>query len=287
MSRPPAWLKKRLVSSDEIFATKNALSQGEVRTVCESSLCPNLNECFSKRCATFLILGPRCTRTCGFCAITKGAPEGVDLYEPDRIRKTVEQLGLRYVVITSVTRDDLPDGGAGQFVRVIDELRRLNPAVSIEVLVPDFGLDERAIGAVAAAKPDIFGHNIETAERLYPLVRRGAGYRRSLQLLNHTKELNPKQITKSGIMVGLGESDEEIAQTMRDIRLSGCDILTIGQYMRPRQANLPVSRFVTPEKFEEYKRLGGHLGFSHVSAGPFVRSSYHAEEMFSAVSLKN
>jgi len=285
MSRPPDWLKKRLIFSDEIFRTKETLKELSVLTVCESSLCPNLNECFSKAHATFLILGSSCTRACGFCSVDKGLPQAPDPDEPQRIAEAVTRLGLKFVVVTSVTRDDLPDGGASQFVKVVEAIRRVSGDIKLEVLVPDFNGNEGAVCEVLSARPDVFAHNIETVQRLYPLTRSGSSYTGSLRLLKKAKRFDLETITKSGIMVGLGETDKEVFDTILDLRRHGCDILTIGQYLRPKTANLPVARFVTPEQFNEYREFAHSLGFKHVSAGPFVRSSYYAEEMLESCKL--
>lgn len=279
-NRRPAWLSKRLVVNDNISDMKEALSDTNVNTVCESSLCPNLNECFSRRFATFLILGSHCTRFCGFCSVEKSPPEDVDRGEPGRILDIVKRIGLKYVIITSVTRDDLPDGGSGQFAKVIDLIKEFSCGIRIEVLVPDFKGKVSAIERVVKAGPDIFGHNIETVERLYPVARYGADYKRSLHILRMAGNMAGRHLVKSGIVLGLGETDAEVCDTMSDIRDSGCDILTIGQYLRPRQTNMPVSRFLEPGEFERYKELGAVLGFKCVASGPFVRSSYLAEEIY-------
>jgi len=253
-------------------------------TVCESALCPNLNECFSRKHAAFLILGDACTRACGFCSVRKSAPQPPDPSEPLKVSEAVKRLGLDYAVITSVTRDDLPDGGANQFVKTIGAIRLFSPTVKIEVLVPDFGGEIRSIEAVLDAGPDVFGHNIETVRRLYPIARPEADYARSLELLKFVKALAPRQVTKAGIMLGLGEAEEEVIDTFKDIRRTGCDILTIGQYLRPRAGNLPVRKFYAPEEFERYRRIGEkELGFRYAASGPFVRSSYQAEEIFEEI----
>lgn len=274
----PPWLKKKLVINEEFFRMKRLLSEASINTVCESSRCPNLSECFSQNFATFLILGKACTRNCSFCSVTKDAPAGsVDDDEPSRIAGFVRRVGLKYCVITSVTRDDLPDGGASQFVDVIRSIRSIRPAgVKVEVLVPDFGGRRESIEHVLNARPDIFGHNIETTRRLYPIARQGASYVRSLGLLRLAKENCPDQLTKSGIMIGLGESDQEVLETMKDIRSAGCDILTIGQYLKPGRGNLNIRRFATPDEFERYEVIGLAMGFRSVNSGPYVRSSYNA-----------
>ena len=276
----PAWLKKRLVFGEGAFEVKNILSRHNINTVCESGLCPNLNECFSKKRATFLILGKNCTRTCSFCSVKKGAPQAIDPDEPYRILEAVKSLKLNYVIVTSVTRDDLADGGASQFVKTIEAIRSFSKDMRIEVLVPDFRGEKKLIERIVSAKPDIFGHNIETISRLYTVVRGASDYERSLSVLRSAKDIDRDQITKSGIMVGLGEIAREVVETMEDLRLAGCDILTIGQYLTPGPDNTPVRRFVSPEEFKDYERVGYKLGFRHVSSAPFVRSSYYAENMY-------
>jgi len=276
----PPWLKKRLVTGPQSVKTGEILSALGLNTVCEASACPNLNECFSNVHATFLILGRSCTRRCLFCSVERGLPQAPDESEPHRIRDAASRLNLDHVVITSVTRDDLDDGGAGQFVRVIDAVRAFRPTITIEVLVPDFQGNMNSIGMVLSAKPDIFSHNIETIGSLYPSVRQGADYERSLGILRRAKSRSKNQITKSGIMVGLGENEKEVLETITDIAWCGCDILTIGQYLRPKKANLPVRRYVLPEEFERYREFAVDLGFKYVASGPFIRSSYRAEEAY-------
>lgn len=270
----PQWLKKRLVYNEDIFSVKQLVSEYAVQTVCESALCPNLNECFSEKRATFLILGKSCTRRCPFCAVAGGERMPPDKDEPARILGLVKKLGMKHVIITSVTRDDLMDGGTGQFVKTIEALREALYDITIEILIPDFNGKREAIESVAAARPDIIGHNIETVKGLYPVVRPGADYNRSLNLLRLIKALNPDQLTKSSIMVGLGETEEEVVETMKDLRDASCDILAIGQYLKPASANLRVERFVSPEEFKRYRLLGEGIGFRDVNSGPFVRSSY-------------
>lgn len=279
-SKTPYWLKKRLVVSEDIFRTKDILSEAGVGTICESSLCPNLNECFSKKQATFLILGKTCTRNCAFCSVEKGSPGAVAFDEAEKISIAATRLGLKYVVITSVTRDDLPDGGASQFVKAIDTVRRYSRDIKIEILIPDFGGNAGSLERIVRARPDVLAHNIETVERIYPIVRPGASYRRSLKILKSAKEINPDQITKSGIMAGLGETKKELVSTIQDIGMTGCDILTIGQYMKPRPWNLAVDRIITPQEFEYYEGIGNKAGFKTVITGPFVRSSYGAYEAY-------
>jgi len=269
----PQWLKKRIVATSDLYTTKTILKELDVDTVCESALCPNLNECFSRKFATFLILGDVCTRGCGFCSVERGVPSYADSDEAGKIFRAVRKLNLKHVVITSVTRDDLEDGGALKFANITKAIKEYSQGIKVELLIPDFNGSAASLMKVLAASPDIIGHNIETVKRLYTRVRRGADYERSLALLRFIKGIKPDQLTKSGLMVGLGEAESEIRETIRDIRGTGCDILTIGQYLRPRRVNLAVERFVAPDEFERYKRFAGAMGFKHVAAGPFVRSS--------------
>lgn len=278
--RLPKWLKRPILANKNLATTESLISELKLNTVCHSAKCPNRGECFSKRTATFMILGDHCTRNCSFCAVTSGEPQVVDRKEPQRIAEAVKTLGLKYVVITSVTRDDLPDGGAGHFVDVINTLKSDVQNVRIEVLTPDFLGDNNAIQKVVSAGPDVFNHNIETIPRLYSEIRPQADYERSLNLLAYIKEINSKMITKSGMMLGLGETKAEVVSAMKDLRDCGCDFLTIGQYLRPSQQNYPVQEFVTPAIFDEYKAIAKDLGFRAVASGPFVRSSYHAHEFF-------
>ena len=279
----PSWLKKRLTFCSELLETKKVLSELDLNTVCESSLCPNLNECYSSKKATFLILGKACTRACAFCAAEKSMTGAVDPDEPARILEAVQRLGLKYAVVTSVTRDDLSDGGASQFVKVIERLKKYSEDIKVEVLIPDFGGNRTALDAVLASRPDIFGHNIEMVRRLYPAIRPAADYDRSLSILKLAKILFPHQLTKSSLMLGLGEVEGEIAGAMSDIRHANCDILTIGQYLRPGPCNIRVDRFVTPEEFTRHGEVGKKMGFRYVAAGPFVRSSYLAEEAYKQI----
>jgi lipoic acid synthetase len=274
MNSVPYWLKKRLTVNEAFFDTKKVLAEFSVNTVCESARCPNLNECFSSKFATFMILGNACTRSCAFCSVNKERPEPVDNGEPERIAACVKRLGLKYVIVTSVTRDDLADGGAGQFVRTVKAVEAVSGDAVIEVLIPDFDGNRKAIAAVALSGVDIVGHNIETISRLYPVVRRRADYAGTLKILRFLKEANPGLRTKSAILLGLGESEEEAVGCIKDLRDAGCDILMIGQYLRPDPENHPVDRFVRPEEFERLRKFGMDIGFEHVSAGPFVRSSY-------------
>ncbi|CEP67831.1 Lipoyl synthase [Moorella glycerini] len=276
--RLPSWLHKRIPSSGDIEATRRLLAGLHLNTVCQSALCPNQGECFARRTATFMILGNICTRNCRFCAVEHGRPETVDQDEPERVAEAARRLGLKHVVVTSVTRDDLPDGGAGHFAATINALRAALPQAYIEVLTPDFRGDKEALATVARAKPDIFNHNVETVPRLYLTVRPQADYRRSLQVLKKMKELDPAIYTKSGLMVGLGETIDEVLQVMTDLRSVDCDILTIGQYLRPSAGHLEIKEFVTPETFAWYAEKGREMGFLYVASAPFVRSSYHAAE---------
>jgi lipoic acid synthetase len=249
-----------------------------LHTVCEEARCPNIGECWNNRTATFMILGNVCTRSCGFCAVLTGKPTELDLDEPRRVADAARQMGLKHAVITSVNRDELGDGGASVFAATIREIRDQVPGCTVEVLTPDFKGDQDAIRTVIDARPDTFNHNIETVPRLYPAVRPQAKYRRSLEVLRYAKELNPDGLTKSGFMVGLGEVEEEIRRTMLDLREHEVDILTIGQYLRPSENHLPMSRYYAPKEFATFRKLGLEMGFRHVESGPLVRSSYHAHE---------
>ena len=260
------------------------IEEGHLNTVCREAKCPNMGECFSRGTATFLILGRICTRSCRFCAIEAGIPGPADPDEPERVARAVERLGLRYVVVTSVTRDDMPDDGAGLFAETIDAVRRVCPETRIEVLVPDFRGSETALETVVEAAPDVINHNVETVPRLYPAARPEADYRRSLDLLGRVKALNASLPTKSGVMLGLGETDDELMATLTDLREAGCDGLTLGQYLQPSHAHLPVDLFVPPEEFDRWRETALALGFKGVASGPFVRSSFRAETMFAEIS---
>jgi len=281
LRRLPSWLKKPLPSGNGNFFTQNLLRQLRLETVCENARCPNRPECYSRRTATFMILGNVCTRPCGFCSVPRGAPEPLEADEPDRLAEAAARLGLRHVVITSVTRDDLPDGGAEHFYHCILAVRRRTGAI-VEVLTPDFLGDWRAVDRVLDARPEVYNHNMETVPRLYRRVRGRADYRRSLQLLAHVKARSPATTTKSGLMLGLGETREELLEVLADLRRARCDMLTLGQYLAPTLKHIPVARYVPPTEFEELKELALRLGFAKVASGPFVRSSYHAEEMAGA-----
>lgn len=276
----PKWLTKRFPASREIDTTTTLLENLGLNTVCQSAECPNLGECFAKRTATFIIMGDSCTRNCRFCAVTKGKPLLIDKNEPNKVATAVGQLGLKHVVITSVTRDDLPDGGARHFAATIADIRNIAPGTTIEVLTPDFKGDFEVLSVIIEAHPDIFNHNVETVPRLYPTVRPEAQYQRSLKLLRVVKQMDPTIFTKSGLMVGLGERRAEVLNVMADLREVNCDVLTIGQYLQPTSQHLPVIEFINPKVFDYYQIEGKKLGFLHVAAGPFVRSSYHADEVF-------
>lgn len=283
----PEWLKIRLRQGENFQELRALMRQQRLNTICEEALCPNIGECWENRTATFLILGDICTRNCGFCSVTTGRPTGLDLDEPRRLAEAVEKIGLRHIVITSVTRDDLPDGGAGIFAATIRELRARVPGCGIEVLIPDFQGNWDALATVMAARPDILNHNLETVPRLYGRVRPKAIYTQSLELLRRAKELVPDAITKSGLMVGLGEEREELLQVLADLRAQDVDVLTVGQYLRPTMRHLPVERYVPPEEFAELKVYAQGLGFRHVESGPLVRSSYHAHEQVPAARGSN
>ena len=281
--RKPDWLKRRLPTGETFNEVRELIEAGKLHTVCQEAKCPNIWECYSHRTATFLILGERCTRNCRFCSVAAGLPEPLDLDEPGRVAEAVERMGLKYAVVTSVTRDDLPDGGAAHFAATIGEIRRRVPEAEIEVLIPDFQGDRAALETVLRARPDVLNHNIETVPRLYSRVRPQADYRRSIELLRRAEEFAPLIPTKSGLMLGLGERPEEIRQTLQDLREVGCRILTLGQYLQPSPAHLPVESYVPPEDFENWRKTALDLGFSEVASAPFVRSSYHAQKSFQAL----
>lgn len=278
--RKPEWIRVKAPVSRAYQATRKLVEDHGLVTVCQEAGCPNIGECWSKKHATFMIMGEICTRACSFCNVSTGKPDALDSGEPARVADAVEKLGLEHVVITSVDRDDLADGGAGHFVAVIEAIRARSPDTTIEILTPDFKGREGAIEAVVAARPDVFNHNLETAPRLYPAIRPGARYFTSLELLHRVKRLDPKMFTKTGLMVGLGESAEEVAQVMDDARAAGVDFLTIGQYLQPTVKHAAVDRFVTPAEFETYARQARAKGFLMVSSSPLTRSSYHAGDDF-------
>jgi lipoic acid synthetase len=274
----PKWLRAPAPAGGNYGELKALIGRLRLHTVCESAACPNVGECWNQRTATFMILGNVCTRRCGFCAVEKGAPLPVDYDEPARVAEAIAAMGLRFAVITSVDRDDRPDGGAELFALVIREIRARVPGCGVEVLVPDFQGKAESVGTVMEAGPDVFDHNIETVPRLYRQVRLGARYERSLEVLSLAKSIAPATPAKSGLMLGLGENTEEVLGVMRDLRAHGVDILTLGQYLRPTPRHLPVIRYAPPAEFDELARLGREMGFAHVEAGPMVRSSYHAAD---------
>jgi lipoyl synthase len=284
--KKPSWLKKRIPPVQEIEKVRAILGRRDLHTVCEEARCPNLGDCFSKGTATFLILGRVCTRNCGFCAVERGDPVPLGESEPETVARAVRELKLQYVVVTSVTRDDLRDGGASHFASVIRAIRAQNPGVKIEVLIPDLKGDRAGLAIILRERSDVLNHNVETVPRLYPQVRPQADYRRSLELLKSAKEAEPSILTKSGLMLGLGETHEEVLNLLADLREVGCDFLTIGQYLQPRSDRLPVVRYVPPEEFEDYRRIAQDMGFRGVASGPFVRSSFHASQMFESCANK-
>ncbi|HYM15642.1 MAG TPA: lipoyl synthase [Dehalococcoidia bacterium] len=275
--RKPAWLKVRFPGGERYQALKSLMRDERLNTVCEDARCPNIGECWNAGTATFMILGDVCTRSCGFCAVTTGRPGAIDPLEPYRLARAVAALGLDYVVITSVNRDDVEHGGAEVFAACIKAIRRHDPAINVEVLIPDFKGDWAALATVVEARPFVLNHNIETVPRLYRVVRPQARYERSLELIRRAKDAEPAMLTKSGFMVGLGETQEELFGVMRDLRAHGCDLVTIGQYLRPSPQHLPIARYYDPAEYEAFRAYGRELGFTHVEAGPLVRSSYHAE----------
>jgi len=275
--RKPEWLKVRFPGGPNYLRLKSLMREGRLHTVCEEAHCPNIGECWEAGTATFMILGDTCTRACAFCAVKSGRPLAVDAREPLRVAQAVRQMGVGHAVVTSVNRDDEPDGGAAIFAATIRWIRRLSPGTSVEVLIPDFEGNWDALATVMAARPEILNHNTETVPRLYPRVRPKARYERSLELLRRAREIAPDGITKTGVMVGLGETRHELLLVMTDLADAGCDVLTVGQYLRPSLKHAPVERYYRPEEFEELADDGRRLGLRHVEAGPLVRSSYHAE----------
>lgn len=278
--RKPAWIRVKAPTSREVGETREVMRRHSLHTVCEEAACPNIGECWSRKHATVMILGEICTRACAFCNVKTGRPGAVDPTEPEHLAEAARSMGFRHVVITSVDRDDLPDGGAGQFVRCIERIRESSPGTTVEVLTPDFWRKPGAMESVVRARPDVYNHNLETVPRLYPSIRPGARYFNSLRLLSDVKRLDPAMFTKSGIMVGLGEERAEVLQVMDDLRAAEVDFLTIGQYLQPTPRHAPVRHFVTPEEFEEYRRLAKAKGFLMVAASPLTRSSYHADKDF-------
>lgn len=277
-ARKPEWIKVRLPNNPVFFSTKALISDLKLHTVCESAQCPNRWECWSSGTATFMIAGDRCTRACGFCAVTTAKPFALEVDEPQRVAEAIKRMRLKHVVITAVARDDMKDGGAKHFAETIEAARAAMPELVIEVLTPDFHAKEDCLQIIAAARPHIFNHNLETVERLTPLVRSRAKYRVSLQVLRRMKEISPEIVTKSGLMLGLGEKEEELFQAMDDLREAGVQVLTLGQYLRPSPQHLPVVEYVHPDSFELYKRIAYEKGFEFVASGPLVRSSYHAAD---------
>jgi lipoic acid synthetase len=277
--RLPHWLVKPFGFSPEVHDLKARLRERGLHTVCEEARCPNLGECWSRGTATFMILGDVCTRHCGFCSVTAGKPAEIDAQEPAKVAEMVSILGLKHVVITCVARDDLSDGGAAHFVNVVETIRAREPGCKVEILTTDFGMNREAMKTVCRAKPDVFNHNLETVRRLSPKVRHRAGYENTLEFLRRIKAYDASRTTKSGLMLGLGETRDEVLEALKDLRAAGCSILTIGQYLQPTPKNLPVVAYVEPKVFEDYERIGYEMGFESVASGPFVRSSYHAEAM--------
>jgi lipoyl synthase len=282
----PEWLKARAPGGENYHDLKRLARSLGLHTVCESAHCPNIGECWQHKTATFMMLGNLCTRRCGFCAVPKGRPEAIDFDEPRRVAEAVAILGLQHAVITSVNRDDNLVGGAQAFAMVIEEIRRQAPGCRVEVLIPDFQGNPEAIRVVVEAKPEVLNHNTESVPRLYRVVRSGARYERTLRLLEYAKELNPSGVTKSGVMVGLGEETAELLEVFRDLAAVNCDILTIGQYLRPSKDHLPMTRIYAPQEFAELKTEALKMGFRHVESGPLVRSSYHAHEQAASTGLR-
>jgi lipoic acid synthetase len=281
----PEWLRVKFFGGERYQQLKRTMRSLDLHTVCESARCPNMGECWEHGTATFMILGDICTRACGFCAVPSGKPAGPpDEDEPFRVAEAVAKMGLRYAVVTSVNRDDQPDGGAQIFARTIQEIRSRVPGCKVEILIPDFRGNWEALDLVLATRPDVLNHNTETVPRLYRQVRKGALYERSLELLRRSKETHPEIPTKTGLMLGLGEEKEEVLATLRDLAAQGTDILTLGQYLQPTKEHLPIIRYLHPDEFAEFKTLGEAMGFKHVEAGPLVRSSYHAFEQTESAS---
>ncbi|MFV0503511.1 MAG: lipoyl synthase [Lachnospirales bacterium] len=284
--RKPNWLKIKFEDPRHINKVERLLKGLSLNTVCDEATCPNRLECFSKGTATFMILGSVCTRNCGFCDVATGKPNVVDVQEPINLAKATKELKLRHVVITSVTRDDLPDGGAEQFIKCIDEVRKLNKGTSIEVLIPDLRGNEEALAKIVLAAPEIINHNVEMVPRLYKDIRPMADYKQSLKVLENVKKMNPKIFTKSGIMLGLGEKEEEVVELFEDLRRIDCDFLTVGQYLQPSKDHHSVVEYVHPDVFKHYEEIAYELNFKHVASGPFVRSSYNAEKTKSLLSAE-
>jgi lipoic acid synthetase len=280
--RLPEWLKVKMPGGRNYLELRQLIKGSSLHTVCEEAHCPNIGECWERKSATFMILGDICTRACTYCAVQTGRPTTLDLQEPRRVAETIERMGLRYAVLTSVDRDDLPDGGAFIFAQSITQIRKRLPDCKVEVLIPDFQGNWDALAVLMEAKPDTLNHNIETVRRVFTRVRPKGDYDLSLELLAKAKEMDSHSVTKSGMMVGLGETWDEIIETMRDLRTVDCDLLTIGQYLRPSDKHTPLSKWYTPQEFDELRDEGEALGFKHVASGPLVRSSYHADEQHEA-----
>lgn len=284
MEKKPEWLRVNY-NRGAVDEVSSLMASLKLNTVCREANCPNLGECYKKHTATFMILGSQCTRNCRFCNVTHGAPQPVDADEPENVARAAVQLKLRHLVVTQVTRDDLPDGGAHQFALTVQAIRRLSPSTSVEVLISDMKGDKKSLDIVIQSSPDVFNHNMETVKDLYSAVRPQASYERSLEVLRYAKERAPKMLTKTGIMAGLGETDEQIYELMDDALAVGCDILTIGQYLRPSPAHIEMKEYVSPEKFDHYKEVGEKKGFKYVASSPLVRSSYRAGEALAAGGL--
>ncbi len=282
-NRPP-WIKARLSNSQQFTVTSTLIQEEKLHTICEEALCPNRAECFSHGVATFLLLGDTCTRNCRYCHVKVGRPGAVDLTEPRRVAKAVERLGLSYVVLTSVNRDDLADGGATVFALTVQAIKQLTPKCTVELLIPDFKENTGALSAVTQSAAEVIGHNLETVRSLFPVVRAQGNYDRSLRVLIQLKALRPEGSTKSGLMLGLGEREEEVHQALKDLRAADCDFLTLGQYLQPTTEYHPVQKYYSPEEFVSWKQRAEHLGFIHVEAGPLVRSSYRADKLRSYLS---
>ena len=283
--RLPEWFKVPMPGGPNYMSLRERFRSEDLHTVCEEAQCPNIGDCWERGTATFMILGDVCTRACAYCAVTTGIPQGLDLQEPVRLAETVERLGLKYVVITSVNRDDLPDGGAFIFAQCVRQIHKRAPGCKVELLIPDYQGNWDALASTMEARPDTLNHNIETVRRVFRRVRPQGEYDQSLELLRRVKELSPGAVTKSGMMVGLGETWDEIVETMQDLRSADCDLLTIGQYLRPSQKHAPIAKWYTPAEFDELRQEGEALGFHHVASGPLVRSSYHADEQREAAAL--
>jgi len=284
--RLPSWFKKKMPDPAHLASMRALFQELSLHTICESAICPNLGDCFSRKTATFLLLGNICTRNCTFCAVGKGVPGPLDENEPEHLAEAVDKLELRHVVVTSVSRDDLPDGGASHFARTITLLKERGDDLSIEVLIPDFLGSPGSIETVVAAQPDVINHNMETVSRLYPEVRPQADFQRSLRLIGRVKEMDSRIVTKSGVMVGLGETRDELMQTMQELRGVNCDLLTIGQYLQPSSRHHPVVRYVPPDEFLEYEKTGKDMGFRDVASAPLVRSSFNAAQLYARAKME-